>query len=203
MELNEFLDQSPKLNEIPKPGIKSQLKMAPMWREGCYEKSNKLRFAATVMLLYPINKKIHFCLIRRTFNTNIHSNQVCFPGGEKDKSDKNYWNTGLREMNEEIGVKQDQVIYITELSKLYIPVSNFIVFPYMARIEKRPSFLLNGSEVEYLIEVKLSMLLSKNSIGKSNILNRKVPIFNFKGEKVWGATAMILAEARDLILLLK
>ena len=106
-------------------------------------------------------------------------------------------------MNEEIGVKQDQVIYITELSKLFIPVSNFVVFPYMARIEKRPSFLLNDSEVEYLIEVKLSMLLSKNSIGKSNILNRKVPIFNFKGEKVWGATAMILAEARDLILLLK
>ena len=73
----------------------------------------------------------------------------------------------------------------------------------MARIEKRPSFLLNDSEVEYLIEVKLSMLLSKKSIGKLNILNRKVPIFNLKGEKFWGATAMILAEARDLILLLK
>ena len=197
MELNEFLHKTPKLNEIPKPWIKSQLKMAPMGREGFYEKSNILRFAATVMLFYPINKKIYFCLTRRSFN------QVSFPGGEKDKSDKNYWNTGLREMNEEIGVKQDQVIYITELSKLFIPVSNFIVFPFMARIEKRPSFLLNDSEVEYLIEVKLSMLLSKKSIGKLNILNRKVPIFNLKGEKFWGATAMILAEARDLILLLK
>ena len=203
MELNEFLLKSSKLNEIPKPGIKSQLKMAPMGREWYYEKSNMLRFAATVMLFYPINTKIHFCLIRRTLKTTIHSNQVCFPGGEKEKSDKNYWNTGLREMNEEIGVKQDQVVYITELSKLFIPVSNFIVFPYMARIEKRPSFLLNDSEVEYLIEVKLSMLLSKDSIGKSNISNRKVPIFNFKGEHVWGATAMILAEARDLFLSLK
>lgn len=106
-------------------------------------------------------------------------------------------------MNEEIGVKHDRVIYITELSKLFIPVSNFIVFPYMARTDKRPSFLINDSEVEYLIEVKLSTLLSKNSISTSNILNRKVPIFNFKGEQVWGATAMILAEARDLILLLK
>ena len=51
--------------------------------------------------------------------------------------------------------------------------------------------------------VKLSMLLSKNSIGTSKIKNRKVPIFDFDGEKVWGATAMILSEARDLILLLK
>ena len=87
-------------------------------------------------------------------------------------------------MNEEIGVKQDQVIYITELSKLFIPVSNFIVFPYMVRIEKKPSFLINDSDVEYLIKVELSMLLSKNSIGKSVISNRKVPIFNFKGEQV-------------------
>ena len=202
MEIKEFLHKSPKLNQIPKPGTKSQLKMAPPGRT-YYEKTNTLRFAATVMLFYPINTKIHFCLIRRTLKTTIHSNQVCFPGGEKEKSDKNYWNTGLREMNEEIGVKQDQVVYITELSKLFIPVSNFIVFPYMARIEKRPSFLINDSEVEYLIEVKLSMLLSKDSIGKSNISNRKVPIFNFKGEHVWGATAMILAEARDLFLSLK
>lgn len=64
-------------------------------------------------------------------------------------------------MNEEIGVKQDQVIYITELSKLFIPVSNFIVFPHISRTDKRPSFLINDSEVEYLIEVKLSTLLLK------------------------------------------
>ena len=203
MELNDFLIKFPKLNEIPKPGFKSQFKMAPNGRESYPKRSNKLRFAATVMLLYPIKKKLHFCLIRRNTKATIHSNQISFPGGEKDKSDKNYWDTGLREMNEEIGVKHDQVIYITELSKLFIPVSNFIVFPYMARIDIRPSFLINASEVEYLIEVKLSTLLSKNSISTSNILNRKVPIFNFKGEQVWGATAMILAEARDLILLLK
>ena len=54
-----------------------------------------------------------------------------------------------------------------------------------------------------IIEVKLSMLLSKNSIGTAKINNRKVPIFDFDGEKVWGATAMVLSEARDLILLLK
>ena len=73
----------------------------------------------------------------------------------------------------------------------------------MARTKKRPAFVLNKKEVNYLIEVKLSMLLSKNSVGISIIKNRKVPIFDFDGEKVWGATAMVLSEARDLILLLK
>ena len=154
-------------------------------------------------LFYPIKKIIHFCLIRRNSNTPVHSNQISFPGGENEKSDKNYWNTALREMYEEIGVKQDRVTYITELSKLFIPVSNFIVFPFMARINQRPSFILNKHEVSYIIEVKLSMLLSKSSVGISKIVNKKVPVFNFDGEKVWGATAMILAEARDLILFLK
>ena len=73
----------------------------------------------------------------------------------------------------------------------------------MARINQRPSFILNKHEVNYIIEVKLSMLLSKSSVGTSKIINKKVPVFNFDGEKVWGATAMILAEARDLILFLK
>ena len=203
MKLNEFLLKSPKLNDIPKPGIKSQLKMSPQGRQMYYEKNNNVRYAATTMLFYPIKEVLHFCLIRRTNKNTVHSNQIAFPGGEKEKSDKNFWDTALREMNEEIGVKEDQVIYITKLSKVFIPVSNFIVFPYMARTNKRPLFLINQNEVDYLIEVKLSKLLSKRSIVTSKIINRKVPIFDFDGEQVWGATAMILAEARDLILLLK
>ena len=156
MDFNEFLIKSPKLDQISKPGIKSQIKMAPKRRE-IYPKTNKnLRFAATTMLLYPINKVLYFCLIRRTFKTAIHSNQIGFPGGEKDASDKNYWDTALREMNEEIGVKPRQVKYITNLSKLFIPVSSFIVFPYMAITNKRPMFKINYDEVDYIIEVKLS-----------------------------------------------
>ena len=203
MELNEFLLNSPKLNEIPKPGIKSHFKMAPKGRVFNYEINNNLRFAATIMLIYPIRKILHFCLIRRASKNTIHSNQIAFPGGEKYKSDKNYWDTALREMNEEIGVKQDNVIYITNLSKLFIPASDYVVFPFMARMNKRPIFLLNKNEVDYLIEIKLSKLLSKSSIGTSKIMNRKVPIFNFDGEHVWGATAMILGEARDMFILLK
>ena len=46
-------------------------------------------------------------------------------------------------MNEEIGVKLDQVIYKTKLSKVFIPVSNFIIYPFMARNTKRPTFVIN------------------------------------------------------------
>ena len=203
MQLDDFLNYELKLNQIPKPGIRSQLKMAPKGRNLNYQKNNNLKFAATAMLLYPRKKSMYFCLIRRAVTTEVHSNQIGFPGGGKEKTDKNYWETALREINEEIGVKRNQVIFITKLSKIFIPVSNYIVFPYMVRTPKRPTFLINKNEVDYLIEVKLSMLLSKNSIKTTKILNLEVPIFNFNGEEVWGATAMILSEARDLILLSK
>ena len=57
----------------------------------------------------------------------------------------------------------------------------------MARTTKRPTFVIDNKEVNYLIEVKISILLSNNSIGTSIIKKRKVPIFDFDGEKVWGA----------------
>lgn len=47
--------------------------------------------------------------------------------------------------------------------------------------------------IKKVLHFCLTMLLSKNSIGKSKIKNRKVPIIDFDGEKVWGGTAMVLS----------
>ena len=63
MRLNEFLLKSPKLNEIPKPGIKSQLKMSPQGRQMYYEKNNNEICCYDNVNLS--NKKIlHFCLMK-------------------------------------------------------------------------------------------------------------------------------------------
>ena len=107
-------------------------------------KKNNLRFGATVL---HIKNNLH-CILKNTFCLNEKN-----PGGEIDKL-------------------KDQVIYITKLSKVFIPVSNFIVFPFMARTTKRPAFVNNKQEINYLIKVKLSMLLSKNSIVISKISKR-------------------------------
>ena len=47
--------------------------------------------------------------------------------------------------------------------------------------------------IKKVLHFCLTMLLSKNSIGKSKIKNRKVPIIDFDGEKVWGGTSMVLS----------
>ena len=49
---------------------------------------NNLRFAAMMLLFFPIKKVLHFCIIKRTIEKNVRPNQVAFPGGEIDKSYK-------------------------------------------------------------------------------------------------------------------
>ena len=202
-----------KIEEIPKPGLNAQLKMAPPQRFGKHQELPKIpqnvRYAAVMMLLYPAqDQELSFCLIQRTTYHGKHSGQISFPGGKREKNDANFWATALRETQEEIGVDAKQVNFLTELSSTYIPPSNFFVYPYMAIMDHRPRFIAEVEEVSQIIEVPLRELLCDKAmqtavISASYTNEIEVPAFLFNQHKVWGATAMILSEARDLIRLVK
>lgn len=211
MRLNSLF--FPKIDEIPKPGLSAQLKMAPPHRFSDQEIFLNVpphaRKAAVMMLLYPDEyNELHFCLIQRSTYDGKHSGQISFPGGKKEKTDADYWETALRETAEEIGVKSDDVNLLTMLSSTYIPPSNFLVYPFLGYTNKRPNFIPEIGEVDHIIEVPLSELLTESNITEGEIKasymkDITVPMFVFDQYKVWGATAMILAEARELILLAK
>lgn len=201
-----------KIEEIPTLGLKAQLKMAPPQRFGTMETlltiPENVRYAAVMMLLYPIEGDLHFCLIQRTNYAGKHSGQISFPGGKKEEEDVDYWATALRETQEEVGVDSSKVTLLKQLSSTYIPPSNFYVYPYMAYVESRPNFIPEKGEVEQVIEVPLNDLLKEASMQEGFITASYsdevvVPMFVFDSCDVWGATAMILAEAREMILLVK
>ena len=210
MPLDYISYLSSKIDQISKPGLSAQLKMAPSSRL-----SSELLFtnipesakkAAVLMLLYPNeSNELMFCLIQRTTYDGKHSGQISFPGGKQEKEDCDFWATALRETEEEIGVARSGVSLLTSLSPTYIPPSNFNVYPFLAYIAKQPNFIPETGEVAAIIEVKLEALLAEDAIKKgpmsaSYMENVMVPMFIFKEHKVWGATAMILSEARELIL---
>ena len=203
----------PKIDEIPKPGLRAQLKMAPKHRlselEVFLNVPAHARKAAVMMLLYPNEQdELYFCLIQRSTYDGKHSGQISFPGGKKEKTDADYWETALRETAEEIGVNSSDVNLLTVLSSTYIPPSNFLVYPFLGYTDNRPNFIPEIGEVDHVIEVPLSDLLTESNITEGEIKTSymkdiTVPMFVFDQYKVWGATAMILAEARELILLAK
>ena len=164
------------------------------------------KLAGVLALCYP-NKdwETSFLLILRKSYPGIHSNQISFPGGKMEDRDTDLLDTALREAKEEVGVQPSNVEIVKELSPLYIPPSNFRVSPFLGFAREPLSFVKQDSEVENLVEVPLSMLLNPDFEGTSQLSTSyskmmEVPVFNFQGYTVWGATAMVLSEIRDLLL---
>lgn len=145
-----------------------------------------------------------FLLILRNTYPGIHSNQIGFPGGKVEPHDGGLEATALREMHEEVGVLPESVKIIRSLTQLYIPPSNFEVYPYMGFIDETPYFQPDINEVESIVEVGVSDLLDPTRKTTQNITtsyarNVEVPVFDLEGHVVWGATAMMLNEIREIL----
>jgi len=188
-------------------GLKAQFLMAPKMRLQFSEekiKASNPKKAAVLALFYPdINNETNFLLTLRASYNGTHSAQISFPGGKIDKDDLNAQHTAVRETFEEVGVNPTDIKIIKNLTQTYIPPSNFLVTPYIGGLNYTPNFKTNN-EVETIIEVKLSDLLNdKNVIVKnmstSYMKNIDIPCFKLNNYIVWGATAMILSEIKQLL----
>ena len=181
---------------MPLPGEAAQFQMAPEFRGDLPEQGDATR-AAVLILLYPLKDEMHLVLMKRNEYDGPHSGQVSFPGGAWESGDRDLEQTALRETREEMGIQQDMEI-LGALTPLHIPVSNFLVFPFVAWLENTPVFEPDRSEVQYVIEVPLRDLLDPAS-RDDEILHHhgrplKAPFYWVGEDKVWGATAMMLSE---------
>ena len=185
----------------PLPGGKIQLKMAPHLRKVYDIAPKNATIACVLILLFPKNEEWHFVLIQRMpHEKDRHSGQVSFPGGRLEESDISLEYGALREAEEEVGVDKNEIEILGRLTELYIPVSNFLVHPFVGFMEKTPEWTAQPSEVESILEIPLADLLDKEKRKKvdmkmrNNIILKDTPYFDFDGKVVWGATAMMLNE---------
>jgi 8-oxo-dGTP pyrophosphatase MutT (NUDIX family) len=204
----DFLKYASKLRNLPLPGLDSQLKMAAIERLDELQRnglnSTNHKTAAVMMLLYPIQGKTHFVLIERAVTDSTHSGQIAFPGGRMDPEDNNDPEiTALRETWEEVGVPIAQQEVLLAGTSIYIPPSNYRVYPYLAFAKARPKFTLQVSEVQSILEVPIASLLDDANITtkmlKTSYLDiTEVPCFMLNNRVVWGATAMMLMEFKEI-----
>lgn len=162
------------------------------------------KFAAVNILLYLKNNEWYFPLmVRSTNERDKHSGQISLPGGKKEESDKDFSETAKRETSEEIGISEHYVRIIRQMSPIYIPPSNFYVKPFISYTKKNPEFFLQETEAVELIEFPVSSIL--NLPEKPEIMalpgskNTEVPVINFNGYIIWGATSMIMSEFSHLL----
>jgi 8-oxo-dGTP pyrophosphatase MutT (NUDIX family) len=182
------------------PGPEAQEGMAPEFR-GDYIWEEDPREAAVMVLLYPQEKRTGLALIKRNAYQGHHSAQVSFPGGMVEEGDISLEATALRETREELGIG-GEIEVVGKLTPLHIPVSNFLVSPFLGIMKEEPQFRPDPSEVQYVIETNLDYLLDPDCIGWDYWDHHERPIrapyYRIGKEKVWGATAMMLCEFLQL-----
>jgi 8-oxo-dGTP pyrophosphatase MutT (NUDIX family) len=186
----------------PLPGKKAQFIMAPGYRPD-YELEEVMKFnpriGGVLLLLDPSGDELKVILTLRKQYDGTHSGQMSFPGGKQEPTDAGIVQTALRETNEEIGISPEHIRIIGRLSELYIPPSNFLVYPSVGVMSGEASFKKQDDEVEEIVSIPLAFFLDKGHrtttkikvMGNSTV---NVPAYVYERYTIWGATAIMMSE---------
>jgi 8-oxo-dGTP pyrophosphatase MutT (NUDIX family) len=199
------------------PGIKSWERMAVKSQEGnsieseslqkyskwlTEEKLSVMKTAAVLIGFFEKGNRWYFPLIKRPMHEKNHPGQIALPGGARENNET-LEETALREAFEEVGIIPNNVEIIGKLTPLPVPVSNYLIYPFVGIINKEPEWKINKDEVAELIILKLDDLIEADNGYSENWDLRgnkvKVPVFKLSDRTIWGATATVLCEMLDLI----
>jgi 8-oxo-dGTP pyrophosphatase MutT (NUDIX family) len=187
------------------PGVAAQLVMAPEPRQGhkaYFEVEATSRKAGVLILLYFKDGRLSLLLTRRTQRVLHHRGQISLPGGEQHPGES-VEATALRETAEELGPDLGAVRVLGRLTPLFIPPSNYCIYPTVAFVPGTLAFRLQPEEVDELIEVPIDRLADPATVRREiwhyGDRDVEVPFYEFEGHKIWGATAMVLAEFLALL----
>lgn len=207
MEFSEFLKYVPKITKESLPASDAHAKMIPPERIE-FLKNHSLaglvpKRAAVLMLLYPKKNQTHLALIVRNSYPGIHASQIAFPGGKVELYDADLSQTALRETHEEIGIPANMINMIKAFSEVYIPPSNYLVSPFLGFSESELTFTLNPEEVSGIIELPMYEFLDESLVVNVNMSTSYatdivVPAFQINEHLVWGATAMMMSELKEI-----
>ena len=145
-----------------------------------------------------------FPLIRRTETGGVHSGQISLPGGRSEEGEEPVI-TAIREAEEEIGISREKIEILGTLSPFHVIPSHYLVTPVVARLIPGAefSFIKQDREVAEIIFPPVHDILSADAIRYTELnvrgYNVNAPHFFLEGHIVWGATAMILNELREVM----
>jgi len=158
LPFNTFLYKLRKALSEPLPGTHSQGKMAPPHRPielRVPKQGDHVIDSAVLILLWPDGDQISTVFILRPEYDGVHSNQIAFPGGKYELSDKDFVATALREAHEEVGINPETVTILGQLSPLFIPPSQFLVYPIVGYTSDIPVFIPDPVEIKEVIPCHL------------------------------------------------
>jgi 8-oxo-dGTP pyrophosphatase MutT (NUDIX family) len=208
MHLSQILHKIKQIHPDKLPGFEAQVKMSPPLRKKYHAEDifqYKPKESAVMVLLYEKNDEVYIAFTQRHEYDGAHSGQISLPGGKKDNEDIDLKATAIRETLEEIGITVPRENIISSLTWLYVPPSNFIIYPFVSYLNELPNFVKEEKEVKEILEIRLQDFLNNAHKKKYLYKNEKLgisfesPSYDINGKTIWGATAMILSELIHII----
>lgn len=165
-------------------------------------RNKECKRACVLLPLVHQENALHLLLTKRTDNVKRHKGQISFPGGMVDVGDASIHHTALRELEEEVGIKESAVTILGQLDDIQIP-TGFIVTPVVGSISSLAELKINPAEVAEVMLIPLEKFFdtSLQRTEEREIMGtkRQVYFYNVWKEPVWGATAHIIKQFVSLI----
>jgi len=208
MDQNSFIHQFNTALARGLPGEQSHAALMPINRPFSSDSrmnTEEYRQSAVGIVLFNAGESIRCVLIQRPHYDGVHGNQISFPGGKRDTTDSNLEFTARRECMEEISLKTELMTTVGILTEVFIPISKFLVQPYVFFVEKMPQLIPDQREVREIFTFDIHDLLKDNTLKSMDMrfdndrIQKNVPYFSIEERVVWGATAMILSELKAII----
>lgn len=174
----------------------------------------KMKRASIIIPLIDINEEVYILFQVRAKKLKSQPGDICFPGGKIDKCETPN-EAALREINEELGLKDVEIIKEMDI---LIRHDGMIIHPFVAKVNNIEELEINEDEVDEVFYVPLSYLLEYSPMEVRNKLiverGEDFPYHLIKGGKnykfktgeyistfyqykdyvIWGITASMLKD---------
>ncbi len=172
-------------------------------RQRAVDQEPARRYAAVLVPLFYHQEEYHLLFTLRTERLATHSGQVAFPGGLCDAGDKSPLHTALREAEEEVGLKQDDVQVLGSLDDIRTRSTNYIVTPFVGLVPHPYSYRPDPTEVAKIFSVPLLFLQDQQNLNHELWVHNdeEIPIvtYRYQGYKIWGATQRIIENLLEIL----
>jgi 8-oxo-dGTP pyrophosphatase MutT (NUDIX family) len=158
----------------------------------------KLIPSAVILPIYFKNGEYHILFVKRTQTVKDHKGQISFPGGRHETCDKTLLETALRECEEEVGLPKEKLEILGELDECATRRTKYRIATFVSLILYPFEFKPDRCEIERIIEIPVSALIDEWKTTDAPTTSG-VPEYYYDGERIWGATAIILTQLLEIL----
>ncbi len=165
-------------------------------------KKTKSKPAAVLIPIFFKKNQAHLLFTKRTEYVEHHKGQISFPGGSRDDNDGSLMLTALRETEEEVGIKSNDVTILGK-TDMFLTNTHFLVTPFVGYYKYPYPYNINDGEIDRLIEIPLAHFFNDDIFAiksyEKDGYRWQVHYYKYGKEQVWGVTGFLLSNFLSIV----